>query len=54
MAIKSGKISRELCNGIATEAMNKIDALGSFKVEATKTFIKAVDEIMFTMVKNLY
>ena len=54
MAIKAGKISRELCDGIAVEAMNKIDALGSFKVEATKTFIEAVDEIMFTMVKNLY
>lgn len=54
MAIKAGEIPRDLCEGIAAEAINKIDKLEGFKIEPSKTYTEAVDETICTMVKHLY
>jgi predicted nucleotidyltransferase len=54
MSIKAGEIPRDLCEGIAAEAINKIDKIGEFKVESNRNYVEAVDEIMVTMVKHLY
>lgn len=54
MSIKAGEIPRDLCEGIAAEGLNKIDKLGSFRIEPKLTYAEAVDETMCTMTKNLF
>lgn len=54
MSIKAGDISRGLCEGVAVEAINKIDKIGSFSKTPSKADVDMIDGIMFDMVKNLY
>lgn len=54
MAVKTGQITRDICEGISKEAFNKINKLDGFRVEPSSTYCETIDEIMCTMVKNLY
>lgn len=49
-----GDIPRKLYEGVVKEAIEKIDDIGSFIIAPKKSYMQDVDEIMITMIKNLY